>query len=259
MEKYNNMSPYNNRCTCNNNESLNTSPYNNPCNTYNYPCTCNHREKRNITNNESVYSPNMPPIQDCSRNRSPDGPSLQHGLVDKPLSRVAKCVSYRTECGYENAYNRCGDVINNSGGLEAEKGFPERGPRNGQIASAGREFARMLDEQTADHWWKNPLYTGEQEFTWHLHAPHSTDKFEYFITNPNWDPNQPLARSSFNLTPIKTEYYYGAVPPTRISHIVPIPNYYCGYHIILAVWTIADTPNAFYNVIDLCLHSKVHK
>lgn len=210
-----------------------------------------------MINNAPSYSPNMPFMQNSSTNEFSDVPSVQHGLVENPLSRAAKCVSYKTECSYDNAYNRCGDVINNSGGLEAEKGFPERGPRDGQIASAGSDFARMLDEQTAERWWKNSLHTGEQEFIWHLHAPHRTDKFEYFITTPNWDPNQPLVRASFNLTPIKTEYYYGAVPPTKVSHTVPIPEYYYGYHIILAVWTIADTPNAFYNVVDLCLHPKI--
>ncbi|MDZ3952410.1 lytic polysaccharide monooxygenase [Bacillus thuringiensis] len=197
-------------------------------------------------------------ICNCAQNSSTSGAPItpQHGLVEMPLSRAAKCVNYKTEVDYAYAFQQCGAVIDNSGGLEALKGFPESGPRDGEIASAGGKFGGVLDEQTAERWWKNPLDTGKQQFTWNFHAPHSTDKFEYFITNPDWDPNQKLTRASFNLTPIHTEYYNGQVPPTNVSHIVPIPEYYCGYHIILAVWTVADTPNAFYNVIDLCLHPR---
>ncbi|MFP3600027.1 lytic polysaccharide monooxygenase, partial [Chryseobacterium sp. SIMBA_029] len=34
-------------------------------------------------------------------------------------------------------------------------------------------------------------------------------------------------------------------------HQITVPANRTGYHIILAVWDVADTTNAFYNVIDV--------
>ena len=45
--------------------------------------------------------------------------------------------------------------------LEAPKGFPQGGPVDGQIASAGGKFGGILDRQTANRWFKNTITGGK--------------------------------------------------------------------------------------------------
>ena len=85
---------------------------------------------------------------------------------------------------------------------------------------------------------------------WHLTAMHATAKWHYYITKPNWNPNAPLTRDQFELVPFYEVYDGGARPGQKVSHDVTIPQR-TGYHVILGVWDVADTVNAFYNVIDV--------
>lgn len=133
--------------------------------------------------------------------------------------------------------------------LEAPKGFPQAGPADGKLASAGGLFAGTLDQQSADRWYKNPVSTGPLTLTWTFTAPHKTAQWRYYITKPDWNPNAPLTRSE--LTLLATVPHDGSAASANPSHTVTIPADYRGYHIIYAVWDIADTSNAFYNTIDL--------
>ena len=45
----------------------------------------------------------------------------------------------------------------------------------------------------------------------------------------------------------------GARPGTSVTHQANVPTDRNGYHLIVAVWEIADTGNAFYQVIDVNL------
>ncbi|MGO4752139.1 lytic polysaccharide monooxygenase, partial [Streptomyces sp. 2MCAF27] len=40
-------------------------------------------------------------------------------------------------------------------------------------------------------------------------------------------------------------------PPSTLSHSGAIPSRKTGRHLILAVWTVADTSNAFYACSDV--------
>lgn len=133
--------------------------------------------------------------------------------------------------------------------LEAPKGFPAAGPADGQIASAGGKFGGNLDEQSSTRWVKNPVQPGPQQLNWTFTAPHATTEWRYYLTKQGWNQNAPLARSSFEL--IQTIKHDGSAASNNPSHTVTIPSNRSGYHVMLAVWDIADTPNAFYNVIDL--------
>ena len=119
-------------------------------------------------------------------------------------------------------------------------------------------------------WKKNDLTGGWQTFGWGYTVGHRTAKWEYFITKHNWNPEAPLSRDQFDLTPFATIQGNNAMPCSNGSFSVPMPHsnpsVLCtdahrvyvptdrsGYHVILAVWTIGDTANAFYNVIDVNL------
>lgn len=132
-------------------------------------------------------------------------------------------------------------------------------PRDGEIASANQGDGRFLDEP-GTHWKKHTVTAGEvMKFTWTYTAPHSTRRYNYFITREDWNPNLPLSRAQFESTPFfKAEFSeqpfwsYGSVlrPTGPTTHEVQLPQR-SGYHVLLAVWEVADTGNAFYQVIDL--------
>jgi len=164
-----------------------------------------------------------------------------HGWVDGPASRAILC---------KNGQNTdCGAIVYEPQSLEAPKGFPNAGPADGKIASANGAFPK-LDEQSANRWTKVNISAGTNTFTWKFTAPHATANWKYYITKPGWDPNAPLTRNSFDLTPFCTVNYGGVQPPFTYSHTCNVPER-TGYHVILAVWEIEDTANAFYNVIDV--------
>lgn len=75
-----------------------------------------------------------------------------HGFVEKPGSRSALCSST-----YGALNVNCGSVMYEPQSLEAPKGFPQGGPVDGQIASAGGKFGGILDQQTANRWFKNTI------------------------------------------------------------------------------------------------------
>lgn len=164
-----------------------------------------------------------------------------HGYVDSPGSRAILC---------KNGQNTdCGAIVYEPQSLEAPKGFPAAGPADGKIASAGGAFPK-LDEQSATRWTKVNMSSGQNTFTWKLTAAHATTSWKYYITKPNWNPNAPLTRDSFDLTPFCSVNHGGTQPPFTYSDTCNVPQR-TGYHVILAVWEIADTANAFYNVIDV--------
>ncbi|GAE32847.1 lytic polysaccharide monooxygenase [Alkalihalobacillus hemicellulosilyticus] len=164
-----------------------------------------------------------------------------HGYVENPGARGLLCS--------QGINLDCGGIVWEPQSLEGPKGFPEAGVADGQIASAGGVFPK-LDEQSADRWAKVDLSSGANSFTWHLTARHSTAKWHYYITKPDWNPNEPLTRQQFDLVPFYEQYDGGARPEEKVTHDVTIPER-SGYHVILAVWDVADTANAFYNVIDV--------
>ncbi|NEW05754.1 chitin-binding protein [Paenibacillus sp. SYP-B3998] len=164
-----------------------------------------------------------------------------HGYVDSPGSRAILC---------KNGQNTdCGGIVYEPQSLEAPKGWPASGPADGKIASASGAFPK-LDEQSATRWSKVNMTAGPKTFTWKLTAAHATTSWKYYITKDGWDPNAPLSRASFNLTPFCSVNYGGVQPPFTYSDNCNVPAK-TGYHVILAVWEIADTANAFYNVIDV--------
>ncbi|HHY2674759.1 lytic polysaccharide monooxygenase [Bacillus toyonensis] len=173
-----------------------------------------------------------------------------HGFVEKPGSRSALCSPT-----YGALNVNCGSVMYEPQSLEAPKGFPQAGPVDGQIASAGGKFGGILDQQTADRWFKNTITGGENTFTWKFTAPHLTSKWHYYITKIGWNPNKALTRADFE--PIGTVQHDGSAASNNVAHKINVPTNRSGYHVILAVWDVADTANAFYNVIDVNLINNV--
>ncbi|MFC7449888.1 lytic polysaccharide monooxygenase [Rhodococcus daqingensis] len=167
-------------------------------------------------------------------------PANAHGYIDSGTI-VAR------QAATQNA-NR-GPVQYEPQSLEAPKGFPAAGPADGKLASAGGLFGGNLDEQSPTRWYKNAVKAGPNRFTWKYTAPHNTSQWRYYLTKSGWDQNAPLRRSTFEL--IATVEHDGSAASTNPTHTVTIPADRKGYHVMYAVWDVADTANAFYNTIDL--------
>ncbi|GIQ67332.1 chitin-binding protein [Xylanibacillus composti] len=149
----------------------------------------------------------------------------------------------------------CGQVQYEPFSVEGRGDFPEIGVPDGRIASAnggtGAAPFYELDVQTATRWSKINLQGGPHTFRWVIQANHATNNWKYYITKKGWNPNEPLARANLELF---CEYRdHGANPPLDYSSDCFIPNDREGYHVIVAVWDIFDTQNAFYQAIDVNL------
>lgn len=165
-----------------------------------------------------------------------------HGYVEGPMSRAYLCKLQKN--------TGCGSVQYEPQSLEDLKGFPQNGPKDGKIASAGLDRFGALNAQTSSRWVKNDITNPQLTFKWYLTARHATAKWEYFITKPNWNPDQALTRDQLVLTPF-CKYKEPNNPQTVVTHNCKLPVENKGYQLILAVWSIADTPNAFYQVLDV--------
>ncbi|MFB1051504.1 lytic polysaccharide monooxygenase [Paraliobacillus sp. JSM ZJ581] len=161
-----------------------------------------------------------------------------HGYVNSPESRSVLC--------QQGINNDCGGVTYEPQSVEGPGNFPEAGVADGQIASGGGVFPK-LDEQSENRWAKVPMSSGAYTFNWKLTAAHATENWDYYITKENWDPNQPLKRSDLELFCSVNDG--GKRPDFNVSHDCVVPQR-TGYHVILAYWEVADTANAFYQVID---------
>ncbi|WP_028546267.1 lytic polysaccharide monooxygenase [Paenibacillus taiwanensis] len=169
------------------------------------------------------------------------GKAFAHGYIDSPSSRADLCA--------RGINKNCGFIIYEPQSLEAYKGFPAAGPADGKIASASGAFPE-LDQQSATRWSKVNITPGTTTFHWTIEANHATTSWKYYITKQDWNANAPLSRAAFDLTPFCNVNYKGKQPPHSYSDTCNVPSR-TGYQVILAVWEIADTANAFYNVIDV--------
>lgn len=173
-----------------------------------------------------------------------------HGYVQSPISRSYQGLLDKESLGWSSAYSKYGNAIREPQSLEAPKGFPEKGPTDGRLASANGVLGDdILDQPGANRWKKQSIKTGPNDFTWFYTASHSTAKWHYYMTKPGWNPEKKLNRDSLEL--IGEVSHNGAQASTNKTHTISIPGNRSGYHVIYAVWDVADTSNAFYQVIDV--------
>ncbi|TWJ15981.1 chitin-binding protein [Stackebrandtia albiflava] len=170
-------------------------------------------------------------------------PVSAHGYTTSPTSRQLHCA--------QRTVADCGPIQYEPQSVEGPKGFPQAGPADGQICAGGNGGFAPLDNPRGGNWPKTNVTAGAQfQFGWKFTAPHSTSKFEYFITKDGWNPLDPIGRSDLELTPFLTVPFSGQ-PPYTYTHGGTLPSGKSGHHVILAVWSVADTGNAFYACSDV--------
>ncbi|TXR68239.1 lytic polysaccharide monooxygenase, partial [Bacillus sp. AR18-7] len=177
--------------------------------------------------------------------------AFAHGYIENSRSYLGKTLEMN-QISWQDASGKYGSAVNEPQSIEASKGFPAGGPADGKIASGGISGFSPLDIQNATHWKKIDIKNGKNMFVWKYTAEHKTAKWSYYITKKEWDPNKPITRSV--LEPIGTIDGEGKLPkdhPNGYAHEIQVPADREGYHVILGVWDIADTANAFYQVMDV--------
>ncbi len=188
--------------------------------------------------------------------------AFAHGYIESPKSRAFMCNENGGEinkgCGaaqYEPQsmeYSANGAQYHHTGTYCAED-FSKCGPADGKIPSGGLQSFDLLNEQKADRWAKTTIKPGMNEFRWKYTAVHPAAYRQFYITKKNWNPNEPLTRDSFELTPLLHEEGHNKIPslsePTK--HQVNIPADRSGYHVILATWRVGNTSATFYQAVDV--------
>ncbi len=174
------------------------------------------------------------------------GTAQAHGYTTSPTSRQSYCA--------QGAASNCGDIQWEPQSVEGPKGFPQAGPADGQICSGGNSRFAALDDPRGGGWPATDLTAGQSySFDWTFTARHSTADFQYFITNDGYDPSQPLTRADLESQPFLTVPMGGAQPGATEHHQGTVPGGKSGRHLIVAVWNVADTGNAFYACSDVDL------
>lgn len=167
-----------------------------------------------------------------------------HGYTNGPNSRAYFCKL--------GTAKNCGPIQWEPQSVEGPKGFPARGPVDGTICAGGLGQFAQLDDPRGGAWPSTKLTSGARvTISWWLTAPHATTSFKYFITKNGWNPNAKLTRAALEPSPFISVNNGGARPPNAVSHSGTLPGGKSGRHLILAVWDIADTGNAFYQCIDV--------
>ncbi|OPC78650.1 chitin-binding protein [Embleya scabrispora] len=172
------------------------------------------------------------------------GTASGHGWVTSPPSRAAYCAN--------GTVTNCGEIQWEPQSVEGPKGFPTRGPADGTLCAGGNSRFAELDDPRGGAWPTSQLASGASKtFTWKLTARHATTSFRYFITKASWSPSQKITRAQLESTPFLTVPYNGVQPGSVVSHTGTVPGGRSGRAVVLAVWDIADTGNAFYQCTDV--------
>ncbi|WP_086832004.1 lytic polysaccharide monooxygenase [Streptomyces sp. NRRL B-24572] len=172
------------------------------------------------------------------------GTAGSHGYTDAPISRQKLCAN--------GTVTNCGDIQWEPQSVEGPKGFPAAGPADGKICAGGNSRFAQLDDPRGGAWPATRLVSGQSySFRWQFTARHATTDFRYYITKNGWTGTKALTRADLDPQPFLTIPYNNQQPPSTLTHSGTIPAGKTGRHLILAVWTIADTGNAFYACSDV--------
>ncbi len=170
-------------------------------------------------------------------------PAFSHGYTTSPPSRSYRCAQHQVA--------DCGPIQYEPQSVEGPKGFPQAGPADGHICSANHSEFAQLDDPRGGAWPAAAMTSGASyNFTWTFTAIHATTSFRYFITKSTYDPTKPLTRAALDTTPFLHVNLNGQRPTNPVSHRGTLPTRH-GRQLILSVWDIADTGNAFYSCADV--------
>ena len=181
-----------------------------------------------------------------------------HGSMEVPVSRVYNCFLE----GPENPQSEACKAAVREGGTQAlydwngvnrlADGRHRDVIPDGRLCSAGKESHKGLD-LARDDWRATPIaadQNGNFEFVFSATAPHSTDYFEFYVTQAGYDPAKPLRWDDLEDTPFCTINGV-TLENGRYRMNCPLPRNKIGRHLIYAIWQRDDSPEAFYSCSDV--------
>ncbi|MFE7132112.1 lytic polysaccharide monooxygenase auxiliary activity family 9 protein [Streptomyces sp. NPDC057638] len=145
----------------------------------------------------------------------PASSASAHGYITSPPSRQAQCQAGTVPCGP----------------IKYEPQSVE-GPKGLRSCSGGNAAFAELDNDSKG--WRVTNVGSSTTFNWRLTAAHATSTWQYYAGGRKV--------AEFNDG--------GARPSNSVSHSVNFGGL-SGKQKVLAVWNIADTPNAFYVCVDV--------
>ncbi|MEW2070191.1 lytic polysaccharide monooxygenase auxiliary activity family 9 protein [Streptomyces sp. NPDC007346] len=171
------------------------------------------------------------------------GSAQSHGYTDSPVSRQQLCGN--------GTVRNCGQIQWEPPSVEGPKGFPAAGPRDGLICAGGNQRFAELDDPRNGAWPTTSVTAGQSHtFRWRITARHATTDFRYYVTKDGYNPAKPLTRADLEPQPFLTVPFGGRLPDSTVSHAGTLPQK-SGKHLILGVWTVSNTGNAFYACSDV--------
>ncbi|SHM62820.1 chitin-binding protein [Pseudomonas asturiensis] len=195
----------------------------------------------------------------------------RHGWVDTPPSRGSRAMELGFLLKWEVAEMEGGKNFPDTvGGKfryfegDVESATP---PRDGFILSGGHEDgyredlnltnAELLVKYPASipGWVVLPVEKGtEFKVHWEYMATHVTRGYRWFITKDNWDESVRITRDQLDPGPFAEwinpdkPFHQGMEPLKDLSVTLPDKT---GHHVIILLWIVADTGNAFYQAFDV--------
>lgn len=182
----------------------------------------------------------------------------EHGFTLMPQSRSYLCA--------KKINKNCGSIQWEPQSIEGSKGFPEKGPVDGKLASGGTMFHK-LDEYSNGRWTFSKINVIECEnyvifpIHWFLSVRHRTKNFRVYFSINEANETIPLSRSLFDMENICIDDFKIKIP-TEIDYKVVcfIPREFIEDKLgkkmyVYLIWDIADTFMAFYQISDVILES----
>lgn len=176
--------------------------------------------------------------------------AYSHGYTESPASRALLCKEDKNkDCGSRAQYE--------PQSIEQIDGQFNSKALDNNMGSAKVSGFEALDEQGQSRWAKTTVKPGQPlKIKWQFTANHKSKHFKFYITKPDWNPDKPLTRSSFEDQPLNCYNPQPAwvapnqPPKDGLTFTCTMPNR-SGYQIIMAEWDVYDTAASFYNLIDL--------
>ncbi|AZE62689.1 MULTISPECIES: lytic polysaccharide monooxygenase auxiliary activity family 9 protein [Pseudomonas fluorescens group] len=93
---------------------------------------------------------------------------------------------------------------------------------------------------------------------WEYAEPHMTRGYSWFITKDSWDPEKRISRAQLEPEPFFKDFYtqgpywdHSDTLKAKTEHEVTLPTGKLGHHVIVLLWIIPNTGNAFYQAFDV--------
>lgn len=175
-----------------------------------------------------------------------------HGYISSPVSRSYGCKL--------KINSNCGQVEYEPQSIEAKKGFPDEGPIDEQLAGAGK--FNPLDDYDIGRWKfiNYDVYENRSDFyilqiIWTMTAVHRSTKYVLYLPHNYAIEDQPFSRNEIDYSNVCEYNLGGSLPPAKlVIHCyvkkTVINNIINGNVRLYGVWDVADTGNAFYQIID---------